>query len=100
TQAALCGSDNLSWKDVTPRFGLAYDLRGDGRTAIKVSANKYVAGVTANGTGANANPVSRLVSSAARTWTDKNNDQIPQCDPLNIAANGECAALTGTAVSF
>ena len=42
---------------------MAYDLRGDGKTAIKVSANKYVAGVTANGTGATANPVSRLVNS-------------------------------------
>jgi hypothetical protein len=100
SQSVLCGSDNLKWKDVTPRFGVAYDLRGDGKTAIKVSANKYVAGVTANGTGATANPVSRLVNSASRSWTDKNGDFMPQCDPLNAAANGECGAYTGTAVNF
>jgi len=100
----LCGFDNLNWKDITPRFGLAYDLRGDGKTAIKFSANKYVAGVTANGTGATANPVSRLVNSGARTWTDGLNgspkDNIPQCDPLNGAANGECQAYSGSSIGF
>ena len=104
TQSALCAADNLNWKDITPRFGMAYDLRGDGKTAIKVSANKYVAGVTANGMGATANPVSRLVNSGARTWTDGSNgnpkDYIPQCDPLNGAANGECGAYTGSSVGF
>ena len=70
TNAALCGYDNLNWKDISPRFGMAYDLRGDGKTAIKASAGKYVAGVTANGTGATANPVARLINSANRTWTD------------------------------
>jgi hypothetical protein len=104
TQSALCAADNLNWKDITPRFGMAYDLRGDGKTAIKVSANKYVAGVTANGVGATANPVSRLVNIGARTWTDGSNgnlkDSIPQCDPLNGAANGECGAYTGSSVGF
>ena len=63
-----------------------------------------MAGVTANGTGATANPISRLINSANRTWTDGSNgkpkDNIPQCDPLNIAANGECAAYTGANVNF
>ena len=35
TNAGLCGYDNLSWKDISPRFGMAYDLRGDGKTAIR-----------------------------------------------------------------
>ena len=69
-----------------------------------MSANNTVAGVTANGTGASANPVSRLTNSASRTWTDGANgnpkDNSPQCDPLNKAANGECAAYTGSAVNF
>ena len=104
TNAGLCGYDNLTWKDISPRFGAAYDLRGDGKTAIKGSAGKYVAGVTANGTGATANPIARLINSANRTWTDGLNgspkDNIPQCDPLNIAANGECGAYTGANVNF
>ena len=99
-KGALCGGPNVNWKDITPRFGMAYDLRGDGKTAIKVSANKYVTGNTANGVGASDNPVTRLVNTAARTWTDKNGDNIPQCDPLNTAANGECGAYTGSAAGF
>ncbi|MBI3493471.1 MAG: TonB-dependent receptor [Acidobacteria bacterium] len=30
------------WHDVAPRFGLAYDLFGDGKTALKFGANKYM----------------------------------------------------------
>ena len=30
------------WNDITPRFGFAYDLTGDGKTAIKGGINKYM----------------------------------------------------------
>ena len=30
------------WKDFAPRLGVAYDLFGDGRTALKFGANKYM----------------------------------------------------------
>ncbi len=35
---------NANWKDVTPRMGASYDLFGNGKTALKVSLNKYVVG--------------------------------------------------------
>src|SRR5687767_15120846 len=31
-----------NWKDVVPRLGAAYDVFGNGRTAIKASINKYM----------------------------------------------------------
>src|SRR5439155_21775893 len=34
--------DWVSWKDVTPRLGVAYDVFGDGKTAVKVSLNKFM----------------------------------------------------------
>ncbi len=34
--------DLPNWHDWTPRFGMAYDVFGDGRTAIKGGLNKYV----------------------------------------------------------
>jgi hypothetical protein len=89
----------VHWHDITPRLGLTYDLAGDGKTAIKVSLNKYVegqavgslVGVNAGGTG--PHPVSSLVNSTSRTWLDTNLDFIPQCDLTSTAANGECLAV-------
>src|SRR5205814_2284381 len=34
----------VSWSDVTPKSGIAYDLFGNGKTAVKVSLNKYLQG--------------------------------------------------------
>jgi hypothetical protein len=90
----------VHWHDVTPRLGVTYDVTGDGRTAIKVSLNKYVEGqavgslVGVNAGGAGPHPVSSLVNSTSRTWLDTNLDFIPQCDLTNIAANGECLAVS------
>ena len=33
-----------SYKDITPRMGVAYDLFGNGRTALKMSLGKYLEG--------------------------------------------------------
>jgi hypothetical protein len=81
-------TDNLNWKDISYRTGFVYDLRGDGKTAIKVAANKYLLGQTLNGIGRNPNPVLALTQSVNRSWTDANRDFIPQCDLLNPQENG------------
>ncbi len=53
-------------KDVSPRLGVAYDLFGNGRTALKASFGRYVVGVTPT----QGHPVSNLASSVTRSWTD------------------------------
>jgi hypothetical protein len=94
--------DNINWKDVTYRSGFAYDLFGNGKTAIKVALNKYLLGQTLNGLGRDPNPMLTLVTSTNRSWNDRNNlgingDYIPQCDLLNPAANGECGPIANPA---
>ena len=91
-----CQHDNLNWKDIEPRFGLVYDLSGNGKTALRATANKYLNGQGLNGLGSSPNPTNLLTTSTTRTWTDKNGNFIPDCVITNLAANGECGAVAAT----
>jgi hypothetical protein len=86
--------DNVpNWYDLSPRAGLSYDLFGTGKTALKVSLNRYVQSQTLALADA-ANPVVTSVLSATRTWTDANHNYVPDCDFSIPAANGECGAIS------
>jgi len=84
-------SNLLSFKDINPRVGAAYDLFGDGKTALKGFVGRYVIGRGA-GTG-NANPAAAIVLSATRTWNDTNGNFAPDCSFTNLALNDECGAV-------
>ena len=57
------------WKDIDPRIGAAYDLFGNGRTAMKVALGRYVA-KTAITLTQNNNPIQTSINSVSRTWND------------------------------
>jgi hypothetical protein len=73
------------WKDISPRVAVAYDLFGNGKTAVKVNVGRYVAADIYTQARAN-NPVTRAVLNASRTWTDSNGNFTPDCDLANFGA--------------
>ena len=81
---------NTSYHDVTPRTQFAYDLFGNGKTAVKVSLNKYLTGLGTTDSGsfpvsAGPNPIAVLATTSVRQWTDGNGNFRPDCDLLNQA---------------
>ena len=59
--------DNVpNFKDISPRFGAAYDLRGDGKTAVKASLGRYVNYESTALTKAN-NPAARISGETSRS---------------------------------
>ena len=63
------GADPVGWNDLSPRLGFVYDLRGDGRTALKVTASRYVTGHGTTLVGNAVNPA-LLNYSDTRFWLD------------------------------
>jgi hypothetical protein len=66
--------DVPNWKDIAPRLGVAYDLFGNGRTALKATVSRYVQTSTV-GFSRLVNPFETTVNTATRSWTDV--DVIP-----------------------
>jgi hypothetical protein len=84
-------TEQLRWHDITPKMAATYDLSGDGKTAVKVSLNKYLNGQQVDQIG---NPVAgNLILETTRNWTDANRNFVADCDLLNPVANGECQAM-------
>jgi hypothetical protein len=76
-------------------MGVAYDLFGNGKTALKLNVGKYLEGVGLQLNYINTSPMLRIPRSTnqfgtagvTRTWTDANGNFQPDCDLLNPLAN-------------
>jgi hypothetical protein len=73
-----------NWKDLNPRFGVVYDLFGNGKTALKGALNRYVQ-QSATAFAALNNPINTTIASSTQNWTDANGDFVPQLSELSGA---------------
>ena len=79
------------YNDITPRFGVAYDLFGNGKTALKVNGGKYLEAATGDVIYSSNNPAARIITrigsgpAPARGWTDGNRNLAVDCDLLSPA---------------
>lgn len=85
------------FNDLNARVGLAYDLSGDGRTAIKASLGRYGSSIGLNPYTFAAHPATQAVDRTNRNWNDANGNYVPDCDLRDPVANGECGAMSNRA---
>jgi carboxypeptidase family protein len=94
-------TDEIHWKDITPRLGVAYDLFGNGRTAIKLNIGKYLTALTASNSDLDLHPLIRTSLQTTRTWNDsfypagdpRRGNYVPDCDLRSAGANAECGRM-------
>ena len=93
------------FQDFTPRWGVTWDVFGNGKTALKYSMGKYLDGAQAGGIYTASNPASggRNVTTYTRLWRDIDGDRMVDCD-LSVPAvapstvsfpnSGECGPIS------
>jgi Carboxypeptidase regulatory-like domain len=96
------------YNDIAPRMGVAYDLFGNGKTAIKVNLGKYLQAATNDENYWANNPAMRTVTRVQnREWRDGNGNFVVDCDLSNTgrqdnsASGGDiCGSLGGVDLNF
>ena len=74
------------FNDINPRMGVAYNVFGNGKTALKANVGRYVEAASHNNRYSATNPLNRIATSTTRSWTDGNRNYVADCDLLNPAA--------------
>jgi hypothetical protein len=92
-----CVGRVTKWNDLSPRVGVAFDLFGNGRTALKASVARYVNGVglAAASTTDDANPAVSIGLTDTRAWRDLDGNGSPFTTGGQIQL-GELTASTST----
>jgi hypothetical protein len=97
-----------AYNDLTPRIGVAYDVFGTGKTAIKFNFGHYLDAAVNDSIFDDNNPARRTVSVVTnRSWTDNDGDYLIDCSLTNFGAQSPatgavdtCGALTGDQLNF
>ncbi len=76
-----------NWRDINPRLGLAWDIFGNARTALKFTTGRFVDQAVAAPTRA-LNPMRQISATDTRSWTnDANGNRVPEVNELGPTSN-------------
>jgi carboxypeptidase family protein len=89
------------WTDINPRLGVALDVFGNGRTAIKAAIGRYNQ-LSRSDLTRRFHPFNSSISTAFRNWDDltfpvgdpRRGNYIPDCQLANFTLNGECGPIS------
>ncbi len=80
-------TDGVSYNDITPRWGVAWDLFGTGKTSVKWTMGKYLQAAGFGGLYTDNNSARRSNNQLTRVWDDVNGNRIVECDFFNPASH-------------
>ena len=75
----------VNFQDITPRWGVTWDMFGNGRTALKWNMGKYIQPASASGIYIATSPGYRTSNNLTRSWQDLNGNRTVDCDLMNNA---------------
>jgi hypothetical protein len=75
-----------NWRDINPRLGVAWDLFGNAKTALKFTTGRYVNQEVAAPT-RTLNPMRQISLNDTRTWNDANGNLRPELSELGPTSN-------------
>ena len=76
----LASADGVTgYQDIAPRMGMAYDVFGNGKTAVKLNWSKYFQAAANDGVYIGTNKASTFAQTSTRGWVD-NGNFTPDCD--------------------
>jgi hypothetical protein len=71
------------YSDITPRWGVAWDVFGNGKTSVKWNMGKYLSAAGFGGLYTGFNDARRSTNLLNRRWDDINGNRIIECDFFN-----------------
>jgi hypothetical protein len=91
-------SDGVSYHDLTPRWGVVWDVFGAGKTAVKWNMGKYLQAAAFEGLYVDDNDARRSINALTRGWDDLNGNRVIDCNlsdptPHTLPGGDTCGTM-------
>ena len=95
------------YHDISPRFGVAWDVFGTGKTAVRFNLGHYLQSANNEGLYTINNPAVGRQTTQTRNWTDRDRDFVVDCQlgpgstaSQDVPGGDVCGPVTGANLNF